>query len=262
MSSDAGRIAALFRHPVKGFTPERLALADLAPGAFFPCDRIYAVEDGPSGFDPDAPAFVPKTAFTVLAKLAAVAKARTRYDEQGAILEVEAEGRPPLRACLAEGAGREAFAAWLTETLGEEASGPLKVVSAAGHRFTDHPQGHVSVINLASVRELGRRMGRALDPLRFRANIHVEGWPAWAENECIDRELCLGAAKAVVFKPITRCAATGVDPSTGARDLEVPKALFEHFGHLFCGVYVKVTRGGRIAEGDVAALPPPAGTAA
>ena len=55
-----GRIASLWRHPVKGFTPERVAEATLTAGGFFPCDRIYAVEDGPSGFDAGAPAWVPK----------------------------------------------------------------------------------------------------------------------------------------------------------------------------------------------------------
>ena len=50
-----GHIAALYRHPVKGFTPERLSHAELTAGGPFPCDRLYAVENGPSGFDPAAP---------------------------------------------------------------------------------------------------------------------------------------------------------------------------------------------------------------
>ena len=63
-------VAALFRHPVKGFTPERLAAADLAVGATLAHDRMYAVEIGDCGFDPAAPAFVPKTKFAVLAHIA------------------------------------------------------------------------------------------------------------------------------------------------------------------------------------------------
>ena len=72
-----GQLASLWRHPVKGFTPERLGVATLQTGAYFPCDRIFAVEDGPSGFDPDAPAWISKQKFTVLAKIAKVARART-----------------------------------------------------------------------------------------------------------------------------------------------------------------------------------------
>jgi hypothetical protein len=249
-----GRIASLWRHPVKGFTPERLPAATLSAGGFFPCDRIYAVEDGPSGFDPAAPAFIGKQKFTVLAKIAEVARARTAYDEATGVLSAQAEGRSGFSGALTEAAGREAFAAWLTGFLGEAASGPLKVVAAPGHRFTDHPQGHVSIVNLASVRALEARMGQAVDPLRFRANLYVEGWPAWVENQAVGAQLRLGAARAEVFKPIVRCAATHVDPATGARDLDVVGALHAHFGHLFCGVYVSVCSGGEVGEGDAAEI--------
>ena len=252
----AGQIQSLWRHPVKGFTPEQLQVAILVGGGFFPCDRIYAVEDGPSGFDPSAPGHISKQKFTVLAKIAAVARARTAYDEASGEIRVSADGWPELAARLTEPEGREAFADWLTAFLDGEASGPLKVVQAPGHRFTDHPQGHVSIVNLASVRDLEARIGRPVDPLRFRANLYVEGWPAWAENGWIDRTLRLGGASATVFKPIVRCVATHVDPLTGERDIDMVKALHDHFGHLFCGVYVSVTAGGAIAEGDAAEIAP------
>ena len=67
-------VAAIFRHPVKGFTPEALTHVDVAPGEGFPHDRVFAVENGPSGFDPDAPAYIPKQKFTVLANLPQVAR--------------------------------------------------------------------------------------------------------------------------------------------------------------------------------------------
>jgi uncharacterized protein YcbX len=250
-----GRLAAIYRHPVKGFTPEQLKEAELTAGGYFPCDRIYAVEDGPSPFDPAAPAFVRKHAFTVLAKLPDAARARTRYDEETATLSVEAEGRPPLDARLDRPDGRRAFERWLTDLLGER-SGPLKVVCAPGHRFTDHPQGFVSILNLESLRDLGRRIGRPVDPLRFRANLHVEGWPAWAELEAVGAGVRIGGAELEVFKPIVRCAATEVNPASAERDLEVPKALFDHYGHVLCGVYASVLAGGRVAQGDPAELAP------
>lgn len=249
-----GRICSLWRHPVKGFTPERLADATLTAGGFFPCDRIYAVEDGPSGFDPAAPAWITKQKFTVLAKIAAVARARTTYDEASGVLTVSAEGREPFDAPLTEARGREAFAAWLTRFLGDEASGPLKVVEAPGHRFTDHPRGAVSIVNLASVRDLEARLGRPLDPLRFRANLYVDGWPAWIENDAKGRVVRLGPAAAQVFSPIVRCAATHVDPTTGERDIDLVAALHANYGHVFCGVYVSVVEGGRLAEGDPAGI--------
>lgn len=251
-----GHIAALYRHPVKGFTPESLAQADLAAGAPFPFDRLYAVENGPSGFDPAAPAFIRKQAFTVLAHMARVAAIRTHYDEATGMLVASAPAAPDFAGDLTEEPGRAAFAAWLTDVLGEDARGPLKVLTGpGGHRFMDHPLGHVSIVNLTSVRDLEARIGRPLDPLRYRANLYVEGWPPWVENTWEGRDLMLGWARARVFKPIVHCAATHVDPVTAQRDIEVVKALFDNYGHKFCGIYVHVVDSGRVSVGDACTLP-------
>jgi uncharacterized protein YcbX len=142
------------------------------------------VEDGPSGFDPAAPDHISKMKFTVLAKIPAVAKARTAYDEASGVLTARAEGQPDFAGDLRTAAGRGSFEAWLTDLLGEDSNGPLKVIEGPGaHRFMDSPSGYVSIVNLASVRDLGAALGRDLDPLRFRANLYVEGWPAWVEND-------------------------------------------------------------------------------
>jgi uncharacterized protein YcbX len=251
-----GRLAGLYRHPVKGFTPEPLARVRLAPGEGFPFDRVWAVENGPSGFDPQAPAFVPKQKFTVLASLPQVAAARTRYDEVQGVFHASAEGRPPFAGRLDDDAGRMGFADWLGELLGEEARGPLKVIEAPEpHRFTDHPQGQVSLINLASVRDLSGEIGVELDPLRFRANLYVDGWPAWVENDWLDQTLSLGAVRAAVFKPIVRCAATHVNLETARRDVEVTRELFEAYGHMHCGIYLNVTAAGELAPGDACSGP-------
>jgi hypothetical protein len=243
-------IAALFRHPIKGFTPEKVKLAELVAGGAFPGDRLYALEDGPSGFDPAAPAWISKQRFAVLAKITEVAKAKTRLDDATGVLHASAEGMRPFAGKLSEAEGRAAFAAWAAELLGEAAGGPLRVLDGAGWRFLDHPLGHVSIINLASVRDLEQRLGRPLDPLRFRANLYVDGWPAWAENGWEGGALTLGGAKAKVFKPIVRCAAPDVNPETAVRDEEITAALFDNYGHTLCGIYLHVTEGGTVREGD------------
>lgn len=249
------RIASLYRHPVKGFTPERLTGVRLEAGACFPCDRLYAVEDGPSGFDPAAPAHISKMKFTVLAKIPAVARARTAYDDGTGVLTARAEGHARFAGDLRTDMGRAGFEAWLADLLGEEVSGPLKVIEGPGaHRFMDSRSGYVSIVNLASVRDLGRRLGRTLDPLRFRANLYVEGWPAWVENDWTGKVMTVGGAKAEVLKPIVRCAATHVDPTTAERDVELVKALFDTYGHMLCGIYLNVTEGGEVGEGDVVAV--------
>jgi uncharacterized protein YcbX len=249
------QVTALYRHPVKGFTPERLDHVQLTAGACFPCDRLYAVEDGPSGFDPDAPAHISKTKFTVLAKIPRVAKARTAYDEATGVLTASAEGQPDFAGDLRGEVGRRGFEAWLAGLLGDEASGPLRVVEGPGaYRFMDSRSGYVSIVNLASVRDLAAKLGRPVDPLRFRANLYVEGWPAWVENDWTGRAMRVGQARAEVLKPIVRCAATHVDPVTAERDIEVVKALFDHYGHMFCGIYLNVEEDGAVREGDGVAV--------
>ena len=253
-----GHIAAIFRHPVKGFTPEGMTHVDLAPDEGFPYDRAWAVENGPSGYDAAAPAFVPKQKFTVLAAIPRVAAARTQFDDATGVLSAQASGHPGFAGRLTDHEGRNAFAIWLAALIDDEAKGPLNVVEARGDfRFTDHPNGQVSIINLASVRDLSQQMGVDLDPLRFRANLYVEGWPAWVENDWSGRDLMVGWARAKVFKPIVRCAATHVDPTTAVRDHDVVKALFDHYGHMFCGIYIQMSTAGRVSLGDAVTEPKP-----
>jgi len=251
----SGVVEMLTRHPVKGFTPEQVQSVTLAPGSGFPWDRSFAVEDGPSGFDPNAPGHVSKQKFTVLAKIPAVARVRTRFDDASQTFHAEAPDAAPIAARLDTNEGRDAFAAWLTDVLRDDIRGPLRVLPApGGHRFFDHPQGLVSLINLASVRDIERRIGRHVDPLRFRANIYVSGWPAWSELETENRTLTSGDTRMRVFKPITRCAATHVDPDTGARDIEMVETLHREYGHLLCGLYLHVEQGGELKVGDAAAF--------
>ena len=55
--------------------------------------------------------------------------------------------------------------------------GPPKVLTAPeGYQFTDsRASGFVSIINLASVAALETVIGLPVHPLRFRANLYVDG---------------------------------------------------------------------------------------
>jgi uncharacterized protein YcbX len=246
-------ITGLFRYPIKGFSAEALAQADLVPGRAIAQDRRWVVENGPSGFDPEAPQYVPKMKFAVLAAHPVVAAARTRV--AGTALSASAPGRPDFHGDLGADAGREGFAGWVRDLLGEDAREGVRVLQAPDYQFLDHPAGHVSIVNLASVRDLEARIGRPVDPLRFRANLYVEGWPPWVENGWKGRNVLLGFARATVFAPIVRCAATEVDPETAKRDMPLVEHLFEQYGHRDCGIYVQVTHGGTVRVGDACSTP-------
>jgi uncharacterized protein YcbX len=134
----------------------------------------------------------------------------------------------------------------------DELRGPPKVLEApAGFRFTDSRSGYVSIINLASLAAIEKLVGAPVHPTRFRGNIYVSGWPAWHEADLVGQEIKVGPSiRLKVTKRIPRCAATEVDPVTGARDLAIPRALRDTFGHVDCGIYAEIIEGGPIAPGD------------
>ena len=138
-----------------------------------------------------------------------------------------------------------------------EIKGPPKILTSPGHSFSDVARKVVSIINLSSLRAIEDMVGQAVHPLRFRANLYVEGWPAWHEFELLDRTLAIGEVRLKVVKRITRCAAINVDPDTGARDLTIPQALQRRLGHNECGIYAEVITGGSIGAGDAIAAEQP-----
>jgi uncharacterized protein YcbX len=245
------RLAALYRYPVKGLSPEQLAAADLRSDGYFPGDRLFAHENGPSGFDPTAPEHQPKIKFLMLMRNGALAGLATRYDETAGVLTISRDGREVARGDLRSAEGRGAIEAFLTGFLGAEIRGPVRLLAAPdGFRFTDSKSGFVSLVNLASVAAIGEAQKAAVDPLRFRANLYVAGMAPWAEAALPGRTLTIGGVRLEILKMTDRCAATGVEPGTGRSDMDLVQTLRENFGHIDCGVYARVTQGGRIAAGD------------
>jgi uncharacterized protein YcbX len=243
-------IQAIYRYPVKGLSPQALTRVSLRPGQTLPADRLYAIENGPCGFDPAAPAYFPKQRFLMLMRNERLAALQTDYDEASHTLTIRWQQRAAARGDLRTVEGRTAIERFLAEYCADELRGPPKVLASEGHSFSDVAKKVVSIINLASVAAVETAVGAPVNPLRFRANIYVAGWPAWHEFDLIGRELSLGGARVKVVKRIVRCAATEVDPDTGIRDLQIPRTLQRSFGHGDCGVYAEVVAGGEIAAGD------------
>jgi uncharacterized protein len=244
-------IRAIYRYPVKGLSAEPLTATVLSPGATVAGDRSYAIENGPSGFDPATPGYLPKQRFLMLMKNERLARLDTRFDDAAQVLAIRENGAEAARGDLRTLEGRAAIEGYFAAFCADELRGAPKVLAAPGHSFSDVGRKVVSIINLASVAAVEDMTSRPVDPLRFRANLYVDGWPAWREFDLLGEEIAIGPqARAKVVKRIVRCAATNVEPGTGIRDLDIPATLLRHLGHADCGVYAEVTAGGAIAPGD------------
>jgi uncharacterized protein YcbX len=121
--------------------------------------------------------------------------------------------------------------------------------------FSDTARKVASIIGLASVRELERKIGRPVDPRRFRANFYFDGGKPWQEFDWVGREIQLGGVRLRIVKTIDRCPATDVDPDSGARDMTIPVTLKRAFDHINMGIYGDVLNPGHVAIGDTITLP-------
>lgn len=245
-------IVSLYRYPVKGLSPEPLEAAVLEAGAHFPGDRLFAIENGPSGFDPAAAEHLPKLRFLMLMRQERLARLKTRFDDASKVLSISQGGHVVAAGDLRTEAGRSAIESFLANSFADELRGPPRLLTAPpGYRFMDSRSGFLSIIDRASVDAIAAAAGRAtLDPLRFRANVYVDGLGAWGEFGLVGRKVWLGDATLEIIKRIDRCAATDVDPSTGIRDMRMVDLLERSFGHHDCGVYARVVSGGGIKKGN------------
>jgi uncharacterized protein YcbX len=243
-------VAQIYRYPVKGLTPEPLSRVHLVPGEGLPHDRRFALAHGSTTFDITAPTWMPKSKFLMLMRNERLAKLRTRFDETTGVLTVQRDGKTVANGNILTPTGRAIIQDFFAAYMGGEARGAPKLLEAPGHMFSDVARKVVSIIGLASLRDLERVVRRPVDPRRFRANLYFENGRPWEEFEWVGRDVRIGPVRLRGIKPIERCAATNVDPETGERDLNIPLALQQGFQHEHAGIYAQVMDGGPIAIGD------------
>lgn len=114
----------------------------------------------------------------------------------------------------------------------------------------------VSLLSLASVRDLGRRGGRdeMPDPRRFRMLVELDDCEPYEEDTWAGLRVRLGDAVVRVGEGIARCLLTTMDPDTGEKDfptLDVLATYRRRAGELPMGVYGDVEVPGRVRVGDV-----------
>lgn len=139
--------------------------------------------------------------------------------------------------------------------LGEDAdvAGQILEIAQAtpGDSFTDLAPLHA--ITTATVEHIGTEV------LRYRPNLVIatpRGYPPYAENDWVGKDLTVGETRLHVLKPTSRCALPTLEHGPLPRAphaLRTPVAenRVEAFGMLPCaGVYLKVLEEGTIHTGD------------
>ncbi len=257
MSQSApARISSIYRYPVKGLSPDPLLHAVLEPGKTLPLDRAYAIENGSRKFNPAAPVHMPKINFLVLMRDERLAALETRFDDECHRLSIFRSGKQVTSGCLNQPVGRQIIEQFFAAYMAKELRAAPHIAHAPEHSISDIREKCLSIINLASVADLGRIMGCEINPLRFRANLYIEGLEPWAEMGWIDRDITFDSGVVLsIFKRTRRCAAVNVDPETARRDLNIPQNLNRAFGHEDMGVYAMVKTGGEIRPGNILKLP-------
>ncbi|MEU3269871.1 MOSC N-terminal beta barrel domain-containing protein [Saccharomonospora sp. NPDC006951] len=253
----AGRVAALFVYPVKGLSPQRVKTLPVEPGAGVEGDRVFALARPEGRYVKGQRQPLPKDQFFMLARDARLAGLGTHFDAPTNRLTVAVREHEVLSADVSTEEGERAVTAFFGRVLDCDPERPPVLARERDRRFTDVSvvsdgmMNAVSIINMASVRDLERRTGAYVDPLRFRANIYVDGLPAWCERELAGEDLAIGGLRLRGVLATKRCAATEVNPETAERDLPLPRLLHAEYGHIEMGWYAEATGGhGPVFPGD------------
>lgn len=237
---EVGRIAALFRYPVKSMRGEALDALEIDRGG--PAgDRRYAFvrDDGPADFPyltgrqiPDLLGYVPSFSVPEDPRSSAV---RVRTPD-GRDLAVESE---ELRQRLERAYGR-----------------PVRLLpAAAAEPYVD--EAAVSLISTSTIATLGTLAGATLVARRFRPNILIEPQQGALEGESpedgwLGATLQLGAGDSAprirIQQKDVRCKMINVDPDSRATGVDLLTAMVRA-RRLTAGVYASVARGGVVTVG-------------
>jgi len=246
-----GKIETIYRYPVKGLTAEELSSVDCRVDDCIAFDRAYAITNGNRDFDASAPKHMPKTKFLMLMRHEKLAALETHFCNETHTLTILRNDKQVSKGCLLQPVGRKIIEQFFAAYLSDQLLGTPHIVSAQNHSFSDVAEKCLSIINLATVRDLERILGEKVHPLRFRGNLYIDGIEPWAELDWVGKDLLVdGNAILRCFKRTERCAATNVNPVTAQRDLSIPARLFRALNHSNLGVYAMVSEDSHIKQGD------------
>ena len=243
-----GRLAAIWRFPIKSHGREQIETVRLEAGQTLPWDRHWAVAHEES--DADGSDWVPCQHFSRGSKAPQLAAISAHLDEATGTITL----RHPDRADLTFRPDDDgpALIDWAGPMIPGNRARSARVIRGP-RGFTDSDFPSVTLCNLASHRAVEERVGHDLSIHRWRGNLWLDGLAPWEEFEWLDREVQIGEAVLVPRERTDRCLATHANPETGQRDTDILSAL-DSWGHRDFSVRAQVVRGGLIRTGDGVAL--------
>jgi uncharacterized protein YcbX len=253
-------LTAINCFPVKGLSAQSLPTTTLDIGQPIAGDRRFALARGGVPITISDDAWRNKGHFLQLSRHARLATLVSHFDAESEVLTIYRRDRQVSCGKISEPLGRALIEQFFTAYLSDSISAPPKLIDGKQTSFSDQREGLLSLINLASLHDIERVTGEAIDGQRFRGNLVIDGAAAWAENTWIGQTVHLGDARLTVVEPIERCAAINVNPNNGQRDMNLVRDLERGFGHRHCGVFLRVVQGGKIATKDHLTISAPAPT--
>lgn len=259
------QVVALYRYPVKGFTPEVCEALTVLEEGRIAGDRALGFRFASSSVPDEA--WSKKYEFVVLVNTPGLARLDVRFDHRALRLRFGHKGEILVEDAL-DDRGRTRISAALQDYVlsldenplaGHPERCPLRLVGdGVRPRYQDNEAGQVTLHSRESLAALAAASGdETLDGLRFRTNIVIEGVHPWAEQDWVGRAIRIGGVEFDVVKPKVRCLATHANPATGERDLPVMQILVREFGQqepTFAVGMLTRGRGGEIRVGDAVKL--------
>jgi len=244
-------LTVIRRYPVKGMSGQDLPAIDLTAGQAIPFDRRYGLLHGPAALDTETEGWRLPSDFFTLDRTEKLAVLQTEFDEAAQALIIRRGGRQVSRGRLDQPMGRNLLEQFFAAYLAGIVPGMPRLIEAQQGSFGNHEEPSVTLLNLASLRDLEERIAKQLvDPRRLRANLLVDGIDPWSERSWIGRTLTVGAATLEVVEALDCTPGNDVNPDTGVADLSLPNIMERGYGHSQILLRARVTSGGRIAVGD------------
>ncbi|GEM_PF-994810 len=247
------KLSQIFVHPIKSFPGISLDTVALSKGEGLPNDRRFAITNGISNTMDGA--WLTCRSFFINAVNEGLLKFSVEMDDDTIRIRSPEGLGLSLRIGDPEGlAIANRRLADFVSSLNPSDDMPMPVITERSQMqgalsgYWDFNDSGISFMNAASLKAVSNAMGEDLDIRRLRGNLIIGDLPAWEEFSCIGKSIRIGSngPELDILRPVKRCPATSVNPETGIRDIKVPVALMDHFGHAFCGIYAKVTKPGQI----------------